>query len=169
MPDTYTFVKGTRSSFSLYLPWVGVWSMFGPDTLLAHGVAAPCLSDAAAGKMDDVLAANLFSGKQALCSATDWTRQWRAWLSSTSTLAPRTVVHGPGDVETDVELLAALDSASGSYGPCRLPWVSMYQTVHGRLSCAERRAPRCRLRRVSHRPSFSCVGCAPVSPCGTAY
>jgi hypothetical protein len=36
------------------------------DTLLSYGAAAPCFSDAAAGKMEDVLAAKLFSGKHCL-------------------------------------------------------------------------------------------------------
>jgi hypothetical protein len=56
-------------------------------------VAASCLSDAAAGKMDDVLVAKLFSGNHWFCSAIDlW--QWRVWLSSASRSARTNVVHG---------------------------------------------------------------------------
>jgi hypothetical protein len=128
-------------------------------TRLAYGVAAPCLSDAAAGKLDDVLAAKLFSGKHCLLlrDRLDAAREGMAQFYEQVSPDER----GSWDFETDVELLAAMDSAAGAY------WGCMYAAglhVSGRSrAIVERPSPDCGLIRLSRRPP-DVLDAAPYSP-----
>ena len=93
--------------------------MVSKDQLLVYGIAPSCLSEAAASKMDDRLAAKLFSARYLLVIGT----RLQYAIDSVRTLyMGMGAVKGPHDFETDVELIAALDAAAGAYWGL-LPWV----------------------------------------------
>jgi hypothetical protein len=93
----------------------GRWITFDRDTLLAYGVAAPCPSDAAAGKMDDLLAAKSFSGKHCLRLR----HRLGAAIEGMDMFYQRAShQRGALDFETDFELLAALIRLPEATGRC---------------------------------------------------